>query len=99
MHCTTTGSSGGCNTSKSEGHTLLTNSFDDQRMITIYTVGSSNECSLCVSLETLLLTNTSGDAGQSDALLVPDHPVTSESSRRRWSPSSGHSPDRLTGAY
>src|SRR6266540_6610741 len=99
MHCTTTGSSGGCNMSKSEGHTLLTNSSDDQQMIAVYTVGSSDECRLCANLETHLLTNTSGDAGQSDTLLAPDHPVTSEPSRRRWSPSSGHSPDRSMGAY
>src|SRR5438105_4545808 len=99
MHCTTTGSSGGCNTSNSEGHTLLTNSFDDQQMIALYTIGSSDQCSLCASLETHLLTNTSGDAGQSDAYLAPDHPATSESSHRRWSPSSGHSPDRPMGTY
>src|SRR5438105_157200 len=90
-------SSGECTSSKSEGHTLLTNLTDDQHMIVAYTVGSSDECSLYASLETHLLTNTSGDAGQSNAHLAPDHPVTSESSRRRWSPSSGHSPYRPTG--
>src|SRR5438128_1970448 len=99
MPNTNTGSSSECTSSKSEGHTLLTNSTDDQHMIVAYTVRSSDECSLCASLETHLLTNTSGDAGQSDAHLAPDHPATSEPSRRRWSPSSEHSPDRPTGAY
>src|SRR6266508_2545892 len=97
MPCTNTGSSGDCTSSKSEGHTLLTNSIDDQHMIIAYIVGSSDECSLCASLETHLLTNTSGGAESSDAHHAPDHPATSESSRRRWSPSSGHSPDRTTG--
>src|SRR5437016_5146768 len=129
MHCTTTGSSDECNTSKSEGHTLLTNSFgmiavysvgssdecslcaslethlltipltNSSGMIAVYTVGSSDECSLCASLETHLLTNTSGGTGSSDAHPAPDHPVTSASSHRRWSPSSGHSPDRPMGTY
>src|SRR6266508_5079053 len=93
MPSTNVGSSGECTLSKSEGHTLLTNSIDDQNMIVAYTVGSSDECSLCASLETHLLTNTSDGAGQSDAHLAPDHPATSESSRRSWSPSSRHSPD------
>src|SRR5436190_16470021 len=48
---------------------------------------------------THLLTNTSYGAEQSDAHNAPDHPVTSESSRRRWSPSSGHSSYRPTGTY
>src|SRR5438105_13434313 len=99
MPSTNVGSSSECTSSKSEGHTLLTNSTDDQHMIVAYTVGSSDECSLCASLETHLLTNTSGDAGQSDAHISPDHPATSESSHRRWSPSSGHSPDRSMGAF
>ena len=47
MHCTNTGSSGECTSSKSEEHTLLTNSTDDQRMIVAYTIGSSDECSMC----------------------------------------------------
>src|SRR5438105_5052028 len=47
MPCTHTGSSGECTSSKPEGHTLLTNSTDDQRMIAAYIVGSSDECSLC----------------------------------------------------
>src|SRR6266540_328812 len=99
MPCTSTGSSGKCTSSKSEGHTLMTNSIDDQHMIVAYTVGSSDECSLYASLETHLLTNTSGFAISSDAHHALDHPSTSESSRRRWSPSSGHSPDRPTGSY
>src|SRR5438105_2578870 len=65
-------------------------------MIVAYTVGSSDEYSLCANLETHLLTNTSGDAGSSGAHLAPDHPATSESSCRSWAPSSGHSPDRPT---
>src|SRR5438128_1998517 len=99
MPSTNVGSSGECTSSKSEGHTLLTNSTNDQHMIITYTVVSSDKCSLCASLETHLLTNTSGDAIQSDAHLSPDHPATSEPSRRRWSPSSGHSSDRSTGTY
>ena len=47
MPCTNTGSIVECTSSKSEGHTLLTNSTNDQRMIAVYTVGSSDECSLC----------------------------------------------------
>src|SRR5207237_10929379 len=99
MPSTNAGSSSECTSSKSEGHTLLTNSTNDQHMIVAYTIGSSDECSLCASLETHLLTNTSGGAGSSDAHPAPDHPVTSESSRRRWSPFSGHSSDRPTGTY
>src|SRR5438105_1771279 len=96
MPSTNAVSSGKCTSSKLEGHTLLTNSTDDQHMIVAYTVESSVECSLCASLETHLLTNNSGDAGSSGAHLAPDHPMTSESSRQSWSPSSGHSPDRPT---
>ena len=47
MRCTHTGSSGECNLRKPGGHTSLTNSTDDQRTIVAYTVGSSDECSLC----------------------------------------------------
>src|SRR5438128_7238184 len=47
MPCTHTVSSNECTSSKSEGHTLLTNSIDDQRMIAAYTVRSSDEYSLC----------------------------------------------------
>src|SRR5438105_14951079 len=99
MHNTNVIASCEITANKSDVPTLLTNSINDKHMIIAYTVGSSDECSLCANLETHLLTNTSGDAGQSDAHLAPDHPVTSESSRRRWSPSSGHSPDRPMGTY
>src|SRR5438105_366211 len=43
MRCTSTGSSGECILRKSGGHTSLTNSIDDQRMIIAYTIGSSDE--------------------------------------------------------
>src|SRR6266540_3206808 len=69
MHCTRTGSSGECNLRKPGGHTSLTNSFDDQRMITAYTIGSSGECSLCLLGGHTSLTNTSDDAGSTDTIL------------------------------
>ena len=91
MPCTHTGS-GECNLRKPGGHTSLTNSSDDQWM-----VHRLHHRILCQLGGHTSLTNTFDDAGQSDAHLALDHPVTSESLRRRWSPSSGHSPERPTG--
>src|SRR5438105_4913853 len=69
MRCTHTGSSGECNLRKPGGHTSLTNSTNDQRMIVAYTTGSSYECSLCQLGGHTSLTNTSDDAGSTDAIL------------------------------
>src|SRR6266540_81709 len=68
-HCTHTRSSGECNLKKPGGHTSLTNSSDDQRMIVAYTVRSSNECSMCQLGGHTSLTNTSNDTGSTDAFL------------------------------